>query len=321
MLRSLAVRILGPLLLLGTLQASAIATASPVHRPAVQDMAAPVVHARSHHAVRKPTAHTRRHSTKLTHRHQRSVRTAQRSVAPRATAPVPAPATLPAQSARRRRLEGMRYFDWPTDWASTPAVRYSQMSRAACEDELRRRTIPFVRQSARGVLAPVRLRGPVQGIWFRGEGTDEQRAASIHEIIDCRLILALDDSTQTLREHDIVEVRHFSIYRLPPDSWKPGQPLDHHPTGVAIDMGRFIKRDGTVLDVDRDFHGAIDAKTCGDGATPRPATPPALELRQLLCALVARRLFNLVLTPNYDRPHKNHFHLELRPGKQWFLVH
>jgi hypothetical protein len=111
------------------------------------------------------------------------------------------------------------------------------------------------------------------------------------------------------------------MYRLPEGSGSRNKPARHHMAGVAIDAGLFIKRDGSVLNVDRDFHGAIGAKTCGPGAGPRRATAEAKELRELLCTLVSRRLFNLVLTPNYDPPHKNHFHLEVSAGKKWFLIH
>jgi hypothetical protein len=215
----------------------------------------------------------------------------------------------------------MAYLETPSDMTDTPAYRHGQLSRAECEAELKKRRIPFRRETARGVMAPVRLTGAVGGVLFRGEGTDQERARSPHEIVDCRLVLSLDDAAETLREHDVVEVRHFSMYRLPPSSWPSRKPAQRHLGAVAIDAGRFIRKDGSVLDVDRHFHGALGAKTCGPGAAPRPATPEAVELRAILCKLVARRLFNVVLTPNYNPPHKNHFHLEVTAGKRWFLVH
>lgn len=213
------------------------------------------------------------------------------------------------------------YFVVPADIEESPAYRYAQLTRPACEGELRRRKVHFRRERALGVMAPVRLLGPINGIHFRGEGTDEQRAKSVHEIVDCRVALSLFDSTALLKRHGIVEVRHFSMYRLPPPSWPRSRVATRHLGGLAIDMGRFLRADGSALDVDRDFHGAIDAKTCGPGAGPRPATKDALALRALLCEIVAERLFTVVLTPNYDPPHKNHFHLELAPGKHWLLIH
>lgn len=206
------------------------------------------------------------------------------------------------------------------DIEKTPAYRYGQLSRAACEAELMVRQIPFTRESARGVLAPIRLAGPLHGVLFRGDGTEQEWTKSLHEIVDCRLVLALDDAAEILKEHGIIEVRHYSMYRLPETSWPKGKAAPHHMGGVAIDAGRFLKRNGKVLDVDKHFHGKIGAKTCGAGAGPRPATADALELRRMLCKLVARHIFNLVLTPNYNAPHKNHFHLEVTPGRKWFIV-
>lgn len=241
--------------------------------------------------------------------------------APGSSKPSKAPRPQPVKSAPIKRGSLPNYFELPSDATETPAYRYAQLSRSECEGELKARQISFKRESARGVLAPIRLTGPLSGVLFRGEGTDAQRAQSLHEIVDCRLVLALHDSVETLREHDIVEVRHYSMYRLPSPSWPRGKPADRHMGAVAIDAGKFYKKDGTVLDVDRHFHGRIGSKTCGAGARPKPATAQSLELRKLLCKLVARRLFTVVLTPNYNVPHKNHFHLEVAAGKKWFLVH
>jgi len=208
----------------------------------------------------------------------------------------------------------------PSDASTTPAVRYAQLSQAECEAELVTRKIDFVRETGNAVLAPVRLTGPLHAVVFRTDASDKDRPASPYEIADCRLVLALDDFAEILHDHDIVEVRHYSMYR-PPRSWPDGKFGTRHDGARAIDAGRFIDRSGTTLDVDRDFHGAIGAKTCGDGAAPKPATPAALTLRAILCEAVARRLFNVVLTPNYNRPHHNHFHLEVTVGVAWFLVH
>ena len=230
-------------------------------------------------------------------------------------------ARVPSKQVSPSRSALPPYLQFPTDIESTAAYRYAQLSRSACEAELQRRKIRSKPQGALGVLAPRRLIGPLNGVFFRGEGTDEAREKSVHEIADCRLILAMFDMAAILTRHDIVEVRHFSMYRLPPPSWPRSRVADRHLGALALDAGRFIKRDGSILDVDRHFHGAIGAKTCGAGAAPRPATPQAVELRAVLCEIVAERLFSVVLTPNYNEPHKNHFHLEVTAGKRWLLIH
>lgn len=226
----------------------------------------------------------------------------------------------PAKPRSRRTSSASPHVTTPGDAQDTPAYRYAQLSQAECEAELVGRHIEFARETATAVEQPVRLTGALHGVVFRTDLTDKVRPTSPYEIADCRLVLALDDFAEILSRHDIVEVRHYSIYR-PPRSWSEDRPGAQHVGALAIDAGRFIDQTGTVLDVDRDFHGAIGAKTCGDGAGPRPATPAALTLRAILCETAERRLFHVMLTPNYNRPHKNHFHLEVTAGVAWFMLH
>jgi hypothetical protein len=208
----------------------------------------------------------------------------------------------------------------PVDPAA-PAMRYGKMDRGSCEAELERRHVGFVRvDEARGVLAPIRLTGPVHGVRFHGMLPDAQRATTPYEIVDCRLALALDDFATILRGHDVVEVVHYSMYRPPARSWPEAKLAARHPGGLAIDAATFVKGDGTRLHVERDFHGRIGAKTCGPGTGPSPATPEALELRAIVCEAIDAKLFNVALTPDYNWPHRNHFHLEVTASSRGFYV-
>lgn len=213
----------------------------------------------------------------------------------------------------------MKNIERPPDAASTPAHRYGMMSREACEAELETRGVSFQREEARGVYAPVRLTGPLRGVTFRTNQSAERRATSTWEISDCRLVLALDDFAEILARHDIVDVRHYSMYRAPRKSWPEDKIATRHGGAVAIDAARFIASDGTYYDVLDHFSGRIDAKTCGPKAAPRKKTKQSLELRAILCEAVEAHLFNIVLTPNFNRAHRDHFHLEVT-GAQWFLV-
>jgi hypothetical protein len=232
----------------------------------------------------------------------------------------PARSTKPAAAKRARKSSSAAHIATPADAAETPAVRYGRLSQDECEAELTRRGVEFVRETGDGVLAPVRLTAPLHGVTFRTDQSDKARETSRWEIADCRLILALDDFTEVLRGHDIVEVRHYSMYR-PPHNFPEGKIGKQHEGALALDAGRFIDSTGAVLDVDKDFHGKIDARTCGEGAGPKPPSPAGWQLRQILCEAVDRHLFNVVLTPNYNRAHHNHFHLEVMAGVSWFLVH
>ena len=219
-----------------------------------------------------------------------------------------------------RRNKSRRHVTSRVDATGTAAYRYGRMTAEECEAELVTRAIPFTAEPSRGVLAGVRLTGPLHGVTFRTRQSDELRATSRWEIADCRLVLALDDMAEVLEAHGIVEVVHYSMYRPPSASWPEDKLATRHAGALALDAGQFVDRDGVVYDVDDDFSGRIGARTCGPKAKPRKATKKALTLRALLCETVAKRLFNVVLTPNHNRPHKNHFHLEVTAGVSWFIV-
>lgn len=212
----------------------------------------------------------------------------------------------------------------PQNPAATPAARYARLDRGTCEAELHRRRIPFVPVAqARGVLAPVRLTGTLHGVAYHSTLPPAQRATSPWEILDCRLVLALDDFSTILERHDVVEVIHFSVYRPPSAhaTLRDGTTGRQHDGALAIDAGWFKRKDGSILQVERDFHGRIGAGTCGPGTGPWPVTPEAITLRSIACEAANAHLFNVELTPDYNWQHRNHFHLEVTPQVRWFLVH
>jgi hypothetical protein len=198
------------------------------------------------------------------------------------------------------------------------AVRYADMSKQRCLAELALRGIPHRAASpqelgrARRVDAPVHLTGPIREVDFEMAHPSAKGEAPL---LDCRLLLALDDLATVAGDRGIRAVRYNSILRK---GW--GKKGHRHPAGVAIDVVGFVKRDGEVLDVLADFGGnGIGSKTCGEGAAVPPPGKPQ-ELRELVCALHRESVFNLILSPHYDRRHDNHLHLEVRRGIKWFLT-
>lgn len=113
------------------------------------------------------------------------------------------------------------------------------------------------------------------------------------------------------------------VGKMAPVQRPPAQPAPEgtrHPAGLAIDVGGLRKRDGTWLSVANDFHGTLGAQTCGGGAAVPPQAK-ARELRRIVCTALERGVFTYVLTPNFDVPHADHFHMEIKPGVRWFLYH
>ena len=105
------------------------------------------------------------------------------------------------------------------------------------------------------------------------------------------------------------------MYRKP----RGGKSSEHN-VGMAIDVGHLRLADGTTLSVLDDYHGRIGAASCGKRARPRRPTAKTTALRAIVCEVAAQYLFNVILTPNFNRPHRNHVHLDLTAGKRWFIV-
>jgi hypothetical protein len=202
------------------------------------------------------------------------------------------------------------------------AERYAALSPSACLAELTSRGIPFTREpAARGVQIPVRLEGKVGGVLYRTDFPDRERSKVPWEVFDCRLVLSLSDFGAVLRAHEIVEARIFSCWRPPAKGWPMTEWGRRHEGALAVDVRELRKDNGEALNVLEQFHGKVGAPPCGVGSVPpSPESPGATELREIACAAADSHVFNSVLTPNYDPPHKNHFHLELTPDVDWFMV-
>lgn len=207
----------------------------------------------------------------------------------------------------------------PIDQA--PAARYAAFDRLTCEAELDRRNIPYERvEEARGVIAPLRLKGRIAGIDFHSMLPQAQRRTSPYEIYDCRLVLAIDDWARVLARHDVVEVVHYSVYRPPHGKEVVDGAARRHGGALAIDAAMFKTSDGRLLSVERDFHGRIGSRPCAPSARNPVLPPEATTLRQIVCEAADAQLFNVLLTPDYNWPHRNHFHLEVTAGARWVMV-
>ena len=83
-----------------------------------------------------------------------------------------------------------------------------------------------------------------------------------------------------------------------------------HSFGLAVDLPRLVGPDVGALTVAADFEpGLGDAVDC----VGQPMTQGGAVLKVLQCQLVRSGLFYLVLSPDYDDAHHDHFHLEARP--------
>ena len=191
----------------------------------------------------------------------------------------------------------------------------ASLTPADCVDLLDRSLVSFEQVSedrAPTVATPVTLLAPLYGVSFGPKNGDPE-----HGMVDCRLALALYAWAPMLREAGIVKVEHYSTYHPGATVRGHGKPSGHA-HAMAIDAARFHLADGRVLDVD------VDWDEREHGGAPCPARDDESEggslLRRVVCEAVERDLFQVVLTPHYDRAHQNHVHLELVPDVDWSYV-
>jgi hypothetical protein len=232
--------------------------------------------------------------------------------------PVPvAPAPAPASPIPEEDDRGVRYLP-----EGAPATKYLTLDRAACEAELEKRKIAFVRASpTQGVLIPVRLKGAVSGVAIHSTVPAGQRHLSKYEVFDCRLVLALDDFAQVLGKHGIVDVVHYAAYRPKSENGCTAKYAGkQHCAALALDVGIFTKKDGAAINVERHFHGRIGDPTCTATAAPKVKTPESTMLWSIVCEAAQKGIFNVILTPNYNAQHVNHFHVEITPDANWQMI-
>jgi hypothetical protein len=191
--------------------------------------------------------------------------------------------------------------------APSPATRMAKLSPSACSKELAARSLPFSRskQAAAGVASGLRPSGALHGVRIV-----IPRAPSLFGVLDCRAALALADMAEVAAAHDVVELQVDNAYR--PKAHLPGKKSkSQHAYGLALDVTRMKLRDGTELNVERDWHAPIGSVSCGPDARMDDPTPASIALRDVVCAIARRGIFHHILSPSWDAAHRNHLHLDI----------
>ena len=211
----------------------------------------------------------------------------------------------------------LRPLPTPIVAKTTPASHWASVSPQQCLAEVARRKLGVTRfrGAAAGVATPVRVTGPIAGVRFVAPGRK-----SPYGILDCRLALALSELAVVLKRYDVVEAQIDNMYR--PHAHLPGKKKpSQHSFGLAADLTRLKRADGSELSVERDFQGTIGEPVCGDGArASSELSSEATTLRDLICEVARSGLFHHILTPNHDQAHRDHFHLDIARGARQRII-
>lgn len=171
-----------------------------------------------------------------------------------------------------------------------------------CKAELTARKVGWKKVKKAGIANPVEIVGALGGVELGG---------SAPLIIDCSLAVSLDEAGRYLRGLGVDKVTFSSAYsrRNVRGTNRPSK----HSYGLAIDVHTFTGPDLGTVRIDRDYEqGLGDAVDC----VGIPLTQGGAVLKILQCQLVRSGLFHLVLSPDFDDAHHDHFHLEVKPWRE-----
>ena len=167
--------------------------------------------------------------------------------------------------------------------------------------------------SAPGIEDPVTATLPFAGLAFRSGG-----AARTSMFADCALVKSLVLAAPIIKGYGFVEVTDLGVYNYrcinnagTPPNCTSG--LSEHSFGNAIDLASFKRADGTSAVVKTDWVIDPADDTC-EAAT---VAGPDRVLHEMICALKAANVWNIVLTPNYNALHRDHFHADLTDGSDF----
>lgn len=110
----------------------------------------------------------------------------------------------------------------------------------------------------------------------------------------------VQEEAQALFGRPVTKIEQMGTYNCRPIAAYAGW-VSQHSFAHAIDVKRFTLKGGREISVQRHYGRGPDAPDHKEGQF----------LRKVARRVVAEQVFNVVLTPNFDRAHHNHFHLDL----------
>ncbi len=170
-----------------------------------------------------------------------------------------------------------------------------------------------VAPATRGIADPVHVQPLIGGVSYRYETS----ATATTLLMDCELAPRLAQLSALVSSYGVVEIEHIGIYNYRcigggnPDSGTctPSQ----HAYARAIDLHAFHLADGSGYNVTSDFV----ITTRHDSCPIASSSEPDRVLKAIACSLVADRIFQIVLTPNYNSDHRDHFHCDMSAGAMY----
>jgi len=147
---------------------------------------------------------------------------------------------------------------------------------------------------------PVILHPPILGV-----DLDSPWGETPGILASCSMALALVDTVEDVAARGAVRVSHLGTYSCRVVSGT--DTLSRHAFGDAIDFAGFELLDGTVYTLAD--HWEHDTET--------PVGPGGQFLHEAAHRWYEAWIWNVILTPNYNSDHDDHFHVDLEPASHF----
>jgi hypothetical protein len=147
---------------------------------------------------------------------------------------------------------------------------------------------------------PLYLESPVHGVTLESGGKETKRVLG-----SCRMAGAVVSTADDLVPHGVVAMQHMGTYncRVIAGTSK----LSQHASGDAIDFGGFRLEGGVTYTLKE--HWEHDDTT--------PSTPGGKFLYAAAHRWYDKFIWNIILTPNYNAAHDDHFHVDMTDGSHY----
>lgn len=153
------------------------------------------------------------------------------------------------------------------------------------------------------VFEPVRVAGRLNGVNFRPSSFDNAPSTMY---VQCGVALALWDMAELGKTRGITDYVHYGTYNC--RTIAGTNTLSQHAYANAIDIAGVQTAGGQRYTILSHWEDGVNT----------PTTPGGQLLHWLAHTMHDLRIWNIILTPEYNAAHNDHFHIDLTPGS-WYL--
>jgi len=161
----------------------------------------------------------------------------------------------------------------------------------------------------KGIADSIRVASPIRGVKFRYVASSTTSPI----LGNCAFFVKLAAAADKMKAWGVEEFTHIGTYNY--RTIAGSSKLSQHALGMAIDIAGFRTTGGVYYSINNNAHFV---KNTSSGTCTQARTSAGDKLfKGWACDVKAADIFNIILTPNYNTAHRDHFHIDLTPGSDF----